>query len=80
MSRRYSINWDLWTDQETAQIEKELSVSLLFYEKQFNDFDSNNETHTLELFEDIVENLISAYLLQSIINRVHTIDELLAKI
>lgn len=76
----YSINWELWTDEETTRIEKQTEISLKLYEKMFNEFNPDNEKHTVEMFEDILENLISGYVLQTIISRKKAVDDLLSAV
>jgi len=51
-----------------------------FYEKLFREFNIDNEEHTVEMFEDILENLVSGYVLLSIINRKKAVDELLSSV
>ena len=46
----------------------------------FNEFDIDNAEHTMEMFEDVLENLVSGYTLLSILNRKKAVDELLASV
>jgi hypothetical protein len=80
MANEYSINWESWTEEETKRIEKEANISMKFYEKLFREFNIDNEEHTVEMFEDILENLVSGYVLLSIINRKKAVDELLSSV
>lgn len=76
----YVIEWDKWSDEETAKIEKTNVILLKYYEKLFNEFNIDDEKHTDEIFEDILENLISGYVVASIINRKKSIEKLISSI
>jgi hypothetical protein len=78
VAKDYSINWENWTEEETAKTEKTTKLSLLFYERLFNHFDVDNEEHTIEIFNHILENLVSGYALQSIIKRKRAVERLLS--
>ena len=80
IAQGYSINWESWTEKETNKILKDTQFSIKFYEKMFNEFDIDNAEHTMEMFEDVLENLVSGYTLLSILNRKKAVDELLASV
>lgn len=80
IAQEYSINWESWTEKETNKILKDTQFSIKFYEKMFNEFDIDNAEHTMEMFEDVLENLVSGYTLLSILNRKKAVDELLASV
>ena len=80
ISEEYTINWELWTDQETKNIEKRTEISLRYYEKLFNEFNIHSEKHTIQMFEDILENLISGYVIQAIIAKKKAVEDLLSAI
>jgi len=80
MANDYSINWENWTEEETSLTEKTNKVNTLYYEKLFNSFDLGNEKHTLELFEDILENLVSVYMIETLLERKKAVDTLLSSV
>lgn len=80
MAYDYSINWENWTEEETSLSEKKNNVNKLYYEKLFNNYDIGNEEHTLELFEDILENLVSVYMIETLLERKKAVDNLLSSV
>lgn len=76
----YRIDWDKWDESETESLEKMVTISLKFYEKLFSEFNPDKEEHTIEIFEEILENLISGYTLQTIIDRKKAVEELISTV
>lgn len=66
--------------KKLAYLKKKNNVNKLYYEKLFNNYDIGNEEHTLELFEDILENLVSVYMIETLLERKKAVDNLLSSV
>jgi ribosomal protein S17E len=80
VAEEYFIDWDKWTDEETEKLEELTTISMKFYEKLFFEFDPDKDEHNIEMFEEILENLISGYTLQTIIARKKAVEELISTV
>ena len=88
VSDKYEINWEHWSEKETIRLTTELSRALPIYEQMFTDFkndiyDEGEDVDTEENAErlaDILENLVSGYIIQSLLHRKREVEDLLSSI
>jgi hypothetical protein len=86
MANSYSINWELWTPEETKNVENKVNTSLNFYEslflflEEFQNQENETDDYYKMIFEETIENLISSYLLKTIIERKQAVEDLVSNI
>lgn len=88
MAEEYEINWENWNEKETTRLTTELSRALPVYEQMFTDFkndiydedeDVDNEENAARL-ADILENLVSGYIIQHLLDRKKKVEDLISSI
>lgn len=76
IAEEYVINWDYWESNIlTKTIEKDIEDAIIKYEHKIQNFvtiDDLNEEH-----QNIIDNLLSAYTIQNIIERKNKIEEVI---
>lgn len=88
LSDEYEINWEHWTDKDATRLTTELSRALPVYEQMFMDFkqgldDDHDDVDTEENVErlaDILENLVSGYVIQHLLDRKQKVEDLISSI
>jgi hypothetical protein len=80
IASEYEINWDEWNDEETVRMQKEITDGLEFYMSKFHfllDQDDELNEEAEDALMDALDNILSGYILQTLVNRKNAIDELL---
>jgi len=77
IASEYEINWN---DEETVRMQKEITDGLEFYMSKFHfllDQDDELNEEAEDALMDALDNILSGYILQTLVNRKNAIDELL---
>ena len=71
----YEINWEYWDEKRSKKVEKEIEESINFYEEMMeniSDIDNIEEDQNM-----LVDNLLSAYTIKSLLQRKKMIEEVI---
>jgi hypothetical protein len=76
LAEEYAINWEYWdSPNQTENIEKEIEEDIIKYERKIDNFFDIDDLNCEQQY--IINNLVSAYTIQSIIERKNKIDEVI---
>lgn len=80
ISFEYEINWDEWETQDHDEMFKEVTTALKEFESLLDEME-NTEDVDVEVYEYVMESLISGYTIMALLERKKKIDEvILAKV
>jgi len=80
IATEYEIDWDDWDDEDTTQMQEEITDGMEFYMSKFHflmDQDAELNADEEDEIAEALDNILSGYILQVLVNRKKAIDELL---